>query len=136
MKGPLITISLLLTSSCATSPAPNISCTSWDALFENPKAHAGEKVALYGNLRAEFEVCSLTAMNGEHDVWIAPSTRSGDLCSLEQATQRPITGKTAVVIGYFNYGENYGHLGAYQAALGNADVLINRSACIDSRKKN
>ena len=107
---------------------------SWNSLFENPNAHVGEKVTLYGNFRAEFEVCSLTSMNGEHEVWIAPSNSASDLCSLEQATLRPITGKPAVVIGYFNYGGSYGHFGVYKAALGNTDILIGSSACIDPQK--
>ena len=107
---------------------------NWDSLFENPKSHVGKKIALYGTFRADFEVCSLTAMNGEHDVWIAPSSRAGDLCSLEQATQRPITEKPAVVVGYFNYGANYGHLGTYRAALGDADIRVDSSDCTDPKK--
>ncbi|MGH8078334.1 MAG: hypothetical protein ACREPE_13545 [Lysobacter sp.] len=126
MKLPtMAVICSAILSGCAVDQAlAKNTCLGWAQVEANPKRYAGKTITLHGWFSTEFETCDLKPSGyiSSVDVWILPQDEE-QLCSLDQATKRPVH-SWAAVSGVFHYGEKYGHLGSYNAAISNAKITI------------
>jgi hypothetical protein len=123
-----IVIGLLLTlliSGCVRSMEVDI-----DDLLSNPRSHQGREICTEGVYAAGFEINALAASTLEDGdavyltepaIWLeGAEIRARNDC-FTSGTTPPVEFCKVTVCGSFEYGGNYGHVGAYEYELRGAN---------------